>query len=453
MFKRMLKPTSASRLLRGRRLGQPAGCIIVAVSGCLYYHSQQIIHADDNDGATARGYPSVDDPRHPDGAPLHGPPHGFVEMNHFSGTIEGNTGITRFDSVSAPSSNYRQDDLAVTSVKRSTGTSHTLFGLYDGYAGWQTSNFLGERLLSAVLTSILGIVSKYEPSTEEHTELDMLPAPGPTLEPYPEAIDRVIKEAFRLVDDTIVHTGAELALSTPSKYAAVRPLAAALAGSSALLSVYDSDTRILKVALTGDSSAVLGRRTKRATGQSFYEDAPTSGGNIIVDGRSVSRAFGLAAYKWSREIQERLHMEYLGDRPQKDLASPPYLTAEPEITTIEVKPGDFLIMASKGLWNCLTGAEAVGLIGHWLEYPADIETVLGRDQLPVKLEEDNTIMYKRWRAEKKFICADDNAAVHLARNALGGADGDLMAALLNLEPPRSQKFRDDITVTVVFFDG
>jgi len=56
------------------------------------------------------------------------------------------------------------------------------------------------------------------------------------------------------------------------------------------------------------------------------------------------------------------------------------------------------------------------------------------------------------KTKKKFINIDSNVAVHLSRNALGGADRDLTAALLNMYHPHAELFRDDITIHVVFFE-
>ena len=147
-------------------------------------------------------------------------------------------------------------------------------------------------------------------------------------------------------------------------------------------------TRGCFVALTEDSRAVLGRNVSKR-GKDTYEvhvlsqdqnahnpaeDARMSalhpGEKIMDDGRvlgwDMSRAFGDAAYKWSREIQERLHEEFLGDRVRENVKTPPYFTDELEITTTEVQPGDFVVFATDGLWDCLTNEEVVGLVGVWL---------------------------------------------------------------------------------------
>jgi pyruvate dehydrogenase phosphatase len=54
--------------------------------------------------------------------------------------------------------------------------------------------------------------------------------------------------------------------------------------------------------------------------------------------------------------------------------------------------------------------------------------------------------------EKKTTVQDDNVAVHLIRNALGGAHHDLISGLLAFKPPFAREVRDDMTVQVAFFD-
>lgn len=46
--------------------------------------------------------------------------------------------------------------------------------------------------------------------------------------------------------------------------------------------------------------------------------------------------------------------------PLAHIKTYPYLTAEPEITTLEVKLGDFGVMASHGLWNGLINEGSSG---------------------------------------------------------------------------------------------
>jgi len=261
-------------------------------------------------------------------------------------------------------------------------------------------------------------------------------------------------------------------LSIGSKPVSVALLNPAMSGSCAILGFYDHKTRLLRIALTGDSRAVLGRQTKDISGKESFEIHVLSKDQNVdnvdeqamlnalhpgEDYRSmrwlITRAFGDAKEKWSLETQKKLQSDHLHGSIPSNLKTPPYLIAEPEVTTIEVKPGDFVVMASDGLWDCLTNEEVVGLVGMWMNRQhRGKESGITRDELPTKMQEDKTVMYKYWGATKKFLNIDGNAALHLARNALGGANTDLMVALLGMEAPRSRKFRDDITAMVVFFD-
>ncbi|KAI7099086.1 hypothetical protein KC324_g21174, partial [Hortaea werneckii] len=96
----------------------------------------------------------------------------------------------------------------------------------------------------------------------------------------------------------------------------------------------------------------------------------------ILGGLEPSRAFGDAVYKWGKETQEKMKNQYFGRSPSKYLKTPPYVTAEPVVTTTKVQPekGDFVVMATDGLWEMLTNEEVVGLVGSWLENQASKST-------------------------------------------------------------------------------
>ena len=157
----------------------------------------------------------------------------------------------------------------LSSVKINTGTSWTFFGLFDGFNGWDNKDQIGPQLISAVLDALANLVSAHEPPSAEHVEIGMTPLPDhPTSpdEPYTDAVNRTIKETFLAVDNEVVHQNLNIIFSSPSKAAAMRPLDLALSGTSALLSFFDLDTRLLKIALAGNSRAVLGRRAERKNG-------------------------------------------------------------------------------------------------------------------------------------------------------------------------------------------
>ncbi len=70
------------------------------------------------------------------------------------------------------------------------------------------------------------------------------------------------------------------------------------------------------------------------------------------------------------------------------------------------------------------------------------DTFEGQD-LPVRSsgKKDDTFMYRMWRTPKTFVNVDRNVAQHLARNALGGGNRDLMYALVAMNMPRSRRYR------------
>jgi len=54
--------------------------------------------------------------------------------------------------------------------------------------------------------------------------------------------------------------------------------------------------------------------------------------------------------------------------------------------------------------------------------------------------------------EGKWAFVDKNVGTHLIRNAFGGADEKRLAKFLSIPPGLARRFRDDVTVTVVFFE-
>lgn len=304
--------------------------------------------------------------------------------------------------------------------------------------------------------------------------------------PSSEAIEAAIKTGFTRLDNEIVHESVEKVLKANSKLVAAELLAPALSGSCALLSFYDSRSKLLRVACTGDSRAVLGRRGDSGrwvatplsvdqTGSNPEEEARMrkqhpNEPNVIRNGRVLgglepSRAFGDATYKWTREVSERLKQSFFGRTPSAQLKTPPYVTAEPVVTTTQIHPekGDFLVMATDGLWEMLTNEEVVGLVGQWIEkqssepQSSSWSKMFSSAQkgLPVEqgvkskgMKEDGQktpIRQQQWGVkggeDQRFVVEDKNVATHLVRNALGGKDKDMVCALLTLPAPYSRRYR------------
>jgi pyruvate dehydrogenase phosphatase len=338
-------------------------------------------------------------------------------------------------------------------------------------SGWTTSAKLRQTLINFVARELNDTFKA---------------APGKS--PAAEAIDAAIKAGFTQLDHEIVHESVERVLKANSKTIAAEVLAPALSGSCALLSFYDSRTKLLRVACTGDSRAVLGRRSASGKWTATPLSVDQTGSNpdeearmrklhpeeehVIRNGRVLgglepTRAFGDASYKWSRDISDRLRRSFFGRNPSPLLKTPPYVTAEPVITTTKIEPenGDFVVMATDGLWEMLSNEEVVGLVGKWIEAQAtgssssqfDVawSKIFGSGKAVLPVETANTktgldgqktpIRQQQWGVspndKDRYVFKDKNVATHLIRNALGGKNEEQVCALLTLPSPYSRRYR------------
>lgn len=321
----------------------------------------------------------------------------------------------------------------------------------------------------------------------------------PRFSPSP-AITDAIKQAFVRFDDQMM---------TRAKYASVWAPAASpnallhlmpvFSGSCALVSMYSAETSTLRVACVGDSRAVLGRwdpgegkyiAKPLSTDQTGFNEAEVSriqsahpGEDDILDsktgrllGLAVTRAFGDHRWKWDNEFLREVQYKFWGPAPRPQSKTPPYLTAEPEVTETEVvsldeeerKRGgksDFMIMASDGLWDRMSSEHAVELVQRWLEarargngsvrndpqFKEHVYTDQGAEEgLEYDVEKGR---YVDWKATPEyFAIEDDNVAICLTKNAMGGSRKSLFLGLLGLKGKISRDAVDDTTVLVVFFD-
>ena len=342
----------------------------------------------------------------------------------------------------------------------------------DVNSGWTTSAKLRQTLINSVAQ-----------------ELNTTYQAAPDMSPAAAAVDTAIKTAFTKLDDEIVHRSVEKVLKAGSKTMAAELLQPAFSGSCALLSFYDSRTKNLRVACTGDSRAVLGRRGTNGKWTATALSVDQTGSNpdeearmrklhpgedrVIANGRVLgglepTRAFGDATYKWSRDISLRLREAFFGRMPSPLLKTPPYVTAEPVVTTTKIQPenGDFLVMATDGLWEMLSNEEVVGLVGKWLEVQASgagssssfdstWARIFGSKQGQLPIEQANVngatggqkapIRLQQWGIspddKDRFVVEDKNVATHLVRNALGGKKSEQVCALLTLPAPFSRRYR------------
>ncbi|KAJ6628938.1 phosphatase 2C-like domain-containing protein [Mycena sp. CBHHK59/15] len=271
----------------------------------------------------------------------------------------------------------------------------------------------------------------------------------------------------------------------------------AISGSCALMAVLDTAHRNLYVACTGDSRAVAGiweptpdggrwrvdvlseDQTGRnpAEAQRIRAEHPASEAqDVIRNGRILgglepARAFGDARYKWSRALQDTLARAFLAgtDRvmraPSPAFKTPPYVTATPVVThrVLDVPaPGAgarrFIVLATDGLWDELSSEDVVRLVGGHL---AGLHGAVPKSALPELVP---TAPPPAAAAEGKgrrrgdstdgaWAFVDATPSAHLIRNAFGGADGPALRRLLSIPAPLARRYRDDVSVTVVWWEG
>lgn len=361
-------------------------------------------------------------------------------------------------------------------------SSNGISSTSNPHSGWTTSATLRQQLIPYVAKEIN--------DTLVSSKAKGIANLAPTI------IEDAIKAGFRKLDNEIVHESVRKVMASKSKVLAAELLAPALSGSCALLSFYDSRSKLLRVACTGDSRAVLGRRgpsgkwTAIPLSADQTGDTPSEVARLrqehpdephvihagrVLGGLQPTRAFGDAMYKWDSDTSAAVRKDYYGSRARPMLKTPPYVTAEPVVTTTKVQPenGDFVVMATDGLWDILSNEEAIGLVGQWLDAKQKgFESVKqsswlsgwfqAKQRLPLEeapsANANGQIRMRpvRWGYDDKadnFIVEDRNAATHLARNALGGKDLDQLCSLLTLPSTQSRRFRDDLTIQVIFFDN
>lgn len=157
------------------------------------------------------------------------------------------------------------------------------------------------------------------------------------------------------------------------------------------------------------------------------------------------------------------------------LKTPPYVRATPVVTHRPLSflplPSDgtpapkavlrFVVLATDGLWDELSNEEVVALVGGHLAglrgtvskaaLPGLVRTATGAAGVDGK-DKTGRGIGRNGEPQGAWAFEDDNLSAHLIRNALGGGDVDHLCKLASIPAPYSRRFRDDITVTVVWWE-
>lgn len=388
----------------------------------------------------------------------------MLSQEAYSFPVKDVSGIDRYDGTQLASNGICEDRFIHGKLPspRDDGKSWMAWAVFDGHAGWQTADLLEKQLVP--------LVQRYL----RQASLALGEQSG-----YKEAVQHAMTKAFVDLDSSIVKTAQETAESNLTFQEKMQRLLPAFAGSCALLSLFDPVTNNLHVACTGDSRAVLGQKnpdgTWKATPLSIdqtgsnteeiariHQEHPNEE-NIVKNGRvlglMVSRAFGDGRWKWPVEFQNEMIEKFEAPplRPGNKALTPPYVTAEPVVTstTIDPKTPSFVILASDGLWDMLTDQQAVNLVSKWLEsQTATSKTPKPKPSYPPfdlsTISQGTT--NSRFEEERTTLQDKENVAIHLLRNSLGGNHDELIRGRLAATYPYSRDLRDDITVQVAFFN-
>jgi len=336
--------------------------------------------------------------------------------------------------VNSLASNKIMEDRHVTHLCPQTGIA--LLSVIDGHAGWWCADHIKRYIATYVAKHLKKIETNvtffdiFENSKE-------LPIYSSTLMKKTVA-ERVIKQQLKNsfvdldndISETALNAVKQISMGHSLTDAMQQNVLRALTGAcvNALL-LYGQNVFVVN---TGDSRSVLGRKENKkwvpvplSTDHAYNNQDEVARitqehpGEVhtlfphkrLLGGLMPFRSFGDVTYKWKQE-----HLKIIYEQILPGYYTPPYLTAEPELSHRELTKDDkFVVIATDGLWERLSNERVIEIVG------------------------------------KKFDQHDDdNLATILLKQALG-EDDDKVYELLKLSPPESRYFRDDITIIVVTF--
>ncbi|NWH67246.1 PDP2 phosphatase, partial [Geococcyx californianus] len=415
--------------------------------------------------------------------------------------------VLRFESNQLASNTPIEDRRSAATCLQTKGM---MFGVFDGHAGSACAQAVSERLLHYIAVSLMSRQTLEEielavecmkpilpilqwhkhPNDIEYREVT--PQYFENLRVYWQhlldldaepafSLEEAMTFAFKRLDSDI-----SLEVQAPQENELMRNISLQVAFSGATACVAHVDGIHLHVANTGDCRAVLGVHEEDGTWSAVpltrdhnafdefeirrlkREHPRSEEKTLFVNDRLLgilmpSRAFGDVQLKWSKELQHSVlenscDVEALNiyQYVPPNYHTPPYLTAEPEVTYHKLRSKDkFLVIASDGLWEMLSNEKVVKLVGEHLT-ELNVQKPQLAFQKPVNLGYMHSLLLQR--KTRGIASLDQNIATHLIRHAIGSneygeVDQEKLAAMLTLPEDLVRMYRDDITVTVVYFNS
>jgi pyruvate dehydrogenase phosphatase len=390
-----------------------------------------------------------------------------------------------------------------------------IFGVYDGHSGTECGKVVASQLHNYIASALDKTKLPKIPDNPDNDNT-IENKRKMKIEERVRKMSEAIKKAFVNLDNDIVQGNVKFEANEidendeedigkiytsplDSEETVKKQMMTALSGACALVAVVDNETDDLYVACTGDSRAVLGRKIKNPECEEgeycdkeyIYEAVPLSVDqtlrnelevkrmekehpnesetmfirNRVLGGLMPTRTFGDSRYKWSSKIQKSIVIpKFISRRPLPFYYTPPYITAEPEVVHHPIdKEDQFLVMASDGIWDELSNEDVVNLVSQHLEErkKGAHRRLINQTKLPpslliqkktpeeMKRDKNNLIISER---KVPAVLTDTNSATHVIRNALGGSDDKYISDLLTIPSPKCRNYRDDMTVTIIYFD-
>ncbi|KAF2896745.1 hypothetical protein ILUMI_09428 [Ignelater luminosus] len=421
-----------------------------------------------------------------------------LRANEYTHEFTSGGSVKSYDSNQLASNNPIEDTRSEASCLLTTGV---LVGVFDGHGGGACAQVVSKRLYHYIASCLLpqDHLKRYFASLETAEPLELIQPYNDKVQFVEDVRDlyknsfvdfvrdlskegyrsgfemrKALETAFIRLDDDL----SKEALPNPGGTVNMKTLSVAMSGSVSCVAHIDGPH--LHVAHVGDCNAVLGVLSdtnswiaKKLTVEHntynqnevnrIIKEHPYNESNTVIKMERLLgqlaplRAFGDFRYKWSKKIMTDIVVKHFGENSvPPNYYTPPYLTAKPEVIYHRLTPRDkFLVIASDGLWDIISPLQVIRLVGEHMSGKVTLSPL----KLPrknMKLNEINEMLLQR-KEGLKMKPKDRNAATHLIRNALGGTeygiDHGKLSQLLSLPEDVSRVFRDDITITVVYFDS
>ncbi|KAK6627587.1 hypothetical protein RUM44_010065 [Polyplax serrata] len=424
----------------------------------------------------------------------------LLQANEFTKEFGTGCSIKSYDTNQLPSNDPMEDTRTEAHCIHNNGY---LFGVFDGHGGGSCAQVVAKRLFHYITAFFLNHQQLLQLSESISSAPDN---PLKTLNFYNEkfefvdvlrnlytksyhmfineliesnatdnlSVENILERSFLRLDADISREATESVTNV-----AVHPKAVSVAMSGAVSCVAYISGPHLYVASAGDCQAVVGtlgdneQWTPKVLSvqhnsenikevNRIIKEHPQSEKETVIKGDRLLghlaplRAFGDFRYKWSGDVLDKIAGPFYGSNAKPaDYHTPPYLTAKPDVTYHHLTVKDkFLVLATDGLWDFISPQQVVRMVGEHMRG----KSVLTPFSLPkenLTLGEINeALLFRNECLTMKPI--DTNVCTHLLRNALGGTEYGLdhgrLSQYLSLPQEVVRGFRDDISITVVYFD-